>query len=613
MLAADLGVRWDVASPDYPSAIVPGLRVDAPIEVINNGPAFADGTVTIRFFLSTDQTLDNNDITLRTYSNLPLQLPVFAGIPDNIGTFRGDLTIPSDLAAGTYFLIVRISPSSSIADFNQTNNTAATEDKFPAGRFGNADGLVNATTTLLDADGTRVTFAMTGGGSGTVQLTPAGFVLTLTNSTLNSRVNVSADNSGDRRFTFASVTINGAVLVFNAPAGRLAGPLTSTAGFGAMTFSDVVGPRTITVPNSTLNPSFAFGAVTDLSISSPIPIASITATSWTNTGSARAVISAPWIGSITVAGDLGVNLNLSGRDGNAPTLGPVSVGGFLRPSAWVVRGIGSSISALATTGGFVATFSKRLTSLSTTLSLRGLITARSFQSISSGLDIAGARILAGAFLGDDAALGGSGAAADTFLNGVISSVSVQRNVTNSTIAAGLDPVDSILRNGNDRIVSGRQSQLGPISVAGFVGAGARFIANVYSTITIAGAPIDWRTDQRFSLLTPAPVATLQSWTTTNATTQTFTVLITSSSIMRLIGVSAASLRVTPGDPAVPVPAISLQSVTFAPGSNQSALRAVFTTTADFSAGQFVVSVPGATIFDARGLSVAPIDLLTIGT
>lgn len=612
MLAADLGVRWNEGTSEFPDRLVPGDRILAPIEVINNGPVFADGAVTIRFYLSTDQTLDTSaDRLLRTYADELLELPVFAGVDDNIGTFTGDLTIPTDLASGSYFLIVRISPNSAIGDFNQSNNTAASEEKFPVGRFGNVDGLTGASTTLIDADGTRVTFAMTGGGSGNVTLAADGFVVTLTGSTTASRISVSANNGGDRKFDFASVSITGTVQQFTAPAGRLKGPLTTTAGFGAMSFGDVVGPRTITVPAGSATPSFALGVVRDLTISSAVGIGSVSAASWTNTGSARGSINAPWLGGITVTGDLGVNLNLSGRAGNVATLGAVDVGGFLRPSAWVVRGIGTTIRAKATTPAWAATFEKRITSITTTLALRGLLTARSIQSINAAQDLAGATILAGAFLGDDAALGGTGNSADTFLNGVIGSLSVARNVTNSTVAAGLDPVDGVIRNGNDRIVSGTQSQLNRVAVGGIVGAGARLIANVYGPITISGSTIDWRVDQRFSLVTSAPTATLQSWNAVG-NLLTFNVVITSSSLMRLLGVTSGGLRLTPATPGAPLPAVTLQSVAFVAGSNQAAVRATFAATADISAEDYVVSIVGSAIRDNRGLAVAPLDLITIG-
>ena len=618
MLAADLGVRWDEGATEFPGAVVPGGRILAPIEVINNGPVFADGAVSIRFYLSTDQTLDTSvDRELRRvngqrYDNQRLELPVFAGVPDNIGTFLGDLVVPSDLASGSYFLIVRIVPDSAIADFNQSNNTAASEEKFPVGRFGNVDGLSNAATTLIDADGTRVTFAMTGGGAGNVTLTAQGFVVELTGSGAATRVNISAGSGGDGKFDFASVTITGSVQQFTAPAGRLRGPLTATVGFGAMTLGDVVGPRTISVPVGSATPSFALGVVTDLTITSAVGISSVSAASWTNTGASRGSINAPWLGSLTITGDLGVNLNLSGRDGNAATLGAVNVGGLLRPSAWVVRGIGTTIRAQATTAAWAATFQKRITSITTTLAMRGLLTARSIQSITVGQDLAGARVLAGAFLGDDAAIGGTANNADTFLNGVIGSLSVARNVTNSTVAAGLDPVDGVLRNGNDRIVMGTQSQLNRVTVAGFVGAGARLIANVYGPIVIGGSAINWRADQRFSLLTPAPTAALENWSA-DGTLLTFNVVITSSSLMRILGVTSGGLRLTPTTPGAPSPAVSLQSVVFVAGSNQRSVRATFTSSADVSMQSYVVSIVAGAIRDNRELAVGAVDLITIGT
>jgi hypothetical protein len=66
-------------------------------------------------------------------------------------------------------------------------------------------------------------------------------------------------------------------------------------------------------------------------------------------------------------------------------------------------------------------------------------------------------ILAGADLGADFAFGGTGAAADAFGAGRIGEVTIKGKVTASVLAAGLNPLDAILHNG-DAIIGGLARQ-----------------------------------------------------------------------------------------------------------------------------------------------------------
>ena len=62
-----------------------------------------------------------------------------------------------------------------------------------------------------------------------------------------------------------------------------------------------------------------------------------------------------------------------------------------------------------------------------------------------------ARILAGANLGADGAVGGSGADSDTYGAGAIGSVKIAGAITSSFIGAGVDPVDQTFGNADDTL------------------------------------------------------------------------------------------------------------------------------------------------------------------
>jgi hypothetical protein len=559
LLAADLAVAWDTANFLLPAVLVPGDRFDpaggadrieAPILVVNQGPLQAAvGMVRIDFYLSADTSLNPaQDILLRSYSGEPLSLPVYTGDPSQVGNLSPDMRLPADTAPGSYFLIVRIIPDSAIADFNSSNNIAVSNDPISVARqFGSFSGRTNVVMVLKDPEGTLVAFTQTGGGYGTVAQTADGFGVTLTGTGNFTQTSFIA-SGGDGQYDLTFVTINGSVGSFSAPDGRLRGPMTATTGFGAMTLGDVLGPLTITIPATSQTPSFAMGNVKELSIDSAVGIGSISVTSWYDTAGPTDIIRAPWLGALTSTSNFYPNIRLTGRGGGLATLGPVNISGVVKRGAWSINGDGSSVSVYATTVYWSASYAGSVASLATGGSYRGVFTASSIGSITSGRDILLSRILAGAYLGDDGLLGGSGANADTFGAGTIGSIDAAHNIAGVVIGAGLDPTDGMFRNGNDAIVGGTASGIGRITVGNIIGAAARIITNVYSgPITVNGVGLDWRFNQRFSLSSTGPSATLQSATVSTiagAPAATISVRFLSTGLVNRTSIRDGAIRVS---------------------------------------------------------------------
>ncbi len=117
-------------------------------------------------------------------------------------------------------------------------------------------------------------------------------------------------------------------------------------------------------------------------------------------------------------------------------------------------------------------------------------------SVSIAGAVSGAKILSGAALGPDGLLGGSGADADSFAVGRIDKISIGGAVTASLFAAGLDPVDGIFLNGDDRVLGGRASVIGAVTVRGGVDGATRFAGGRFGKVRLPGkvAPA---TDPRF--------------------------------------------------------------------------------------------------------------------
>jgi uncharacterized delta-60 repeat protein len=85
------------------------------------------------------------------------------------------------------------------------------------------------------------------------------------------------------------------------------------------------------------------------------------------------------------------------------------------------------------------------------------------------------RVMSGAGLGSDGKLGGDDADADSFGPGEIGTIRVSGLIEDSTISAGLDPVDGVFNNDDDRVIGGEESVIRFIS-AGSADESSRFIA-----------------------------------------------------------------------------------------------------------------------------------------
>jgi hypothetical protein len=112
-------------------------------------------------------------------------------------------------------------------------------------------------------------------------------------------------------------------------------------------------------------------------------------------------------------------------------------------------------------------------------------------------NVSNSTILAGADLGADFALGGSGAAADTFRAGRIGAVTIKGSVTASVVAAGLNPLDGVLHNG-DAIIGGLTSKIAALTIKGSASADSYFAAGKFvPPVKIGPLTITPANDRRF--------------------------------------------------------------------------------------------------------------------
>ncbi|MBX3385630.1 MAG: hypothetical protein KF768_03580 [Phycisphaeraceae bacterium] len=519
---ADLAVRFDTANFQVPAQVVPGDSFNAGILVKNFGPLAANGLVTIEFYASTNSTFDTSDVLMARYANEPIFLSA-NGI-NSEGDFADLVRVPAGLEPGQYFILVRILPNSQVNDTNQSNNIAITDTAMNVTwRFGDFAGRNDVRLTLTDGD-KRVDFIWAGAGFGTVTKNQDGsFDIVTSGTTADTDISVDVRN-GNRLTTIRNVTVNGSLdelwlaratftgtihvngTVRRIDTANVVGSLSSAAGSGAL----------IRIDGQTIETTFSFGQVSNLSIQTASGITALsTSGKWSDNDANPDLISAPFLRSLNIAGNFaaGIRLTASSATGGAPTLGDVQINGQAGTNAWVIAGGAAEIAVASTALTFSASFAGTVNTFRTTsLDLRGTLAAAKFNSIQVARTISKATILAGANLGADGRLGGADANADAFTFGQILGLHVASKVVNSLIAAGLDPVDGVLNNGNDKIKGGNGSKFGPIVIGGPTSANARFFAGKFvNGVMINNRSIIPQNDRRFVLNeSAAPTANLVS-------------------------------------------------------------------------------------------------------
>src|SRR5947207_75931 len=202
-----------VTSVSVPAALLAGKPLAINHTVANTGNAAA-GAFTVRFYLSTDTTLDSGDVLLgsRTLTGLA------AGASD---TLVSTVTLPASVAIGTYRVLVFADALGEVAERDETNNVGVSS-------------ALAVTVFLPDLTVTALTLPVTGA---------TGRPLAITNTVKN--VGPAAAGASTVRFYLSSdATLDaGDVLLGARAVGALAAGTSSTA------------VTTLTIPANTSAPA----------------------------------------------------------------------------------------------------------------------------------------------------------------------------------------------------------------------------------------------------------------------------------------------------------------------------------------------------------------------
>ena len=295
LLAADLtGV---VGATTLIDPAVPTNAATATVQVLNQGNQRANATTQVAMYSSVDTVFDASDVLLGTANAAAL----------NVGQSRTvtvNLSIPASLTPGAYNLLARVDATNVIAEgtAGEANNISSRATPFTvAWQFGNVPGRSgNTTLTLRDADGTSVTFRLTGPGLGEVISDGVNWDMKVTGTTTTSAVTIQTNSSGNARVTLNDIHVLGPLASLTAATTDLTGML---AIDGAVNIPGAL-PGTITLG------SIAGGSVAVLSVEALTVLGSVTNANF-------------YIGTT-----LGQDGQLGGTGANADTFGQGRIGLF---------------------------------------------------------------------------------------------------------------------------------------------------------------------------------------------------------------------------------------------------------------------------------------------
>ena len=317
--------------------------------------------------------------------------------------------------------------------------------------------------TFTDSDDDPYTVKLSGPGAAAVTIDDpdsdtkgpiASIALTGTDAT--SVLTITVMKVGDGRVRVGQITGAGALQTINATKCDLVGTGIQLGRLASLRIGDVATGAGLLLPPAQRVRALAFTARDVGAMQLTAPSHTLTFTARTITGGAQ--ISAAQIAAFKVTGgNCEADIVASGK------LIALSVKGGDFSGHIAATKIGSiSVKKKVGVGGSI---------------LASTIAAKSIGSVNLDRDLIASFILAGADLGDDLALGGTGGSADTFGAGSLRTLIVKRHVIGSIVGAGFSPVNGAFGDINDGVIGNGITSFinvvtirGTLDAASFIGA-----------------------------------------------------------------------------------------------------------------------------------------------
>jgi hypothetical protein len=467
--AATAFVVPSVKSAALPTPFVPGEKSSATVSIFDQGAGAARGTVGVDLTLI--PTDPGNGPSVQVTGATPVGVALAGGQAKNAVI---PFTIPGDIATGGYTISAALVPVGGLTSAQVDAASAVDPAVYTAALdFGSVPGHASYTLTRALSNGSTITVSLHGGtgtltddGNGIVGLSLAG-TYPGSNLTVTTTGPVDVDGISD----------SSAMGAVNIGAGELSGTINFPLSVRKFTADGDVDTANITFGGGAPS-TLSFGAMTDVSLFSAQGIHSLSVAAWTDTSADQ--INAPWITTLSSAGDFGPGVTISTANGRNSIVS-ADIGGVLTGGIWSVANDVDKINLHGVDAGWSADVHGSLTSLIDGSFFNGDLAAGYIGSFVAGGTLTDAVVLGGATFGADGLPGGGD---DTFHPGTIGSISVGSAV-GSVIAAGLDPaVDNPFTVGGTLLPG---SVIKAITVTGSADATSKFLAaKLPARVRIAG-------------------------------------------------------------------------------------------------------------------------------
>lgn len=457
-LAGDLAVTVGTPTLVFNSVQQNDL-IKVPVTITNLGDRVVKAPFRMIVSLSSDTTVGNDYVYFQK---------VFNNWVPKGKTFTPDLTAPMPydpvgiatnpaLPPGNYHVRVQLFYTDGSSDPNTSNNNVFTTGTVPlAFNFGGDERRnQRRTITIFTSNVQQMKFEINGPGTGTVSFSNGNTSVTVNGTTSASSLWIKPSNKFATA-TLSSITVNGTLQELRAPSVALSGNLTVSGDLRWVSLASITG-STWTI-NGTQSTSGTIGQVVNTSLDSDGPIGSLTVTSWTTTDSGTDAIIADSIGTLKVNGSFTPTVSLLEGAKSVSIAGEVN-------GSWDAGGAIGTFAAASSANTFALNSARSIGTFTLTGSMGGRISAPTIGSVTVNGSMNAAAILAGTDLGSDAAIGGTGNAADVYSAGSLGSLHVRGAATNSLIACSLNPIDGQFFNTDDRFAS-LSSRIGSIRIGG---------------------------------------------------------------------------------------------------------------------------------------------------
>lgn len=351
-----------------------------------------------------------------------------------------------------------------------------------------AQNLALAGSSRALADSASIAPAVTLTGPGTGQLVAQGGGYKLQLQGTSAATSVAVVVSGGGRLALTGLSANSAVGSLNLANADLTGVASFAGGVSSLTLGQVSN-SSITVAGSA-DLSIKASSVSTTRLSALAANVSVSVTDWTSGTPGASRIEAAGLKSLLATGNVAADLFLSGV-ASGYTLGSVQVGGTLTGGLWSVHGRANSINAGSTAAAWRVNISNTLAQLVTKGDASGDMAVGGLQLLQVGGSARGLHLLVGADLGDDAALGGTGANADSFKPGTLARVRITGDLIDSSLLVSIDPVNSVHFDGNDRQLGTVVQRLQELVVGGLLKGNTSIVAPAYPvTVKVGGQTLN---------------------------------------------------------------------------------------------------------------------------